>query len=126
MIIWGGLSGAAKLNSGGRYNAVAALGEVSGLTLSADGVTLAWNAPEGVGASTVYDVVRGSTAELPVGGGASESCLASGLAALTTVDPATPAVGSARWYLVRGADPCSQGSYGLATGGPERSTTTCP
>ncbi|MEK7282464.1 MAG: multicopper oxidase family protein, partial [Acidobacteriota bacterium] len=61
--------------------AVAPPGEVSNDTFAADGMTLTWDAIPGAPAGTVYDVARGLVGELPVGAGASETCLAPGIPA---------------------------------------------
>ncbi|HEV8700047.1 MAG TPA: putative metal-binding motif-containing protein [Candidatus Polarisedimenticolia bacterium] len=99
----------------------AAPGEVTGLSLGSDKATVAWDA-----GAAAYDVVHGALNELPVGGGASESCLASGTAATTAVDNSTPSMGRGFWYLVRATNACGVGSYGLASNGSERSSAACP
>ncbi len=110
--------------------AVAPPGEVSNLGLSADRSTLTWEPIPGAPAGTVYDVARGRVSELPVGAGASESCLAPGIPAESASDSVLPGVDQSFWYLVRGRHPCGAGTYGYAAanGVPtaERVTLTCP
>jgi len=101
--------------------------EVTGVVFSSDKSTLSWNsAAPGAGSGTVHDVPKGDLAELPVGAGPSEVCLASGIAASTTTDPSTPAPESGFWYLVRGRNVCGAGTYGAQSDGTERITTVCP
>ncbi len=91
-----------------------------------DRTTLVWNSAAAAGPGTVHDVVRGLTSELPVGSGASEICLASGIPEATTMDTATPVTGRSFWYLVRGHNACARGTYGFASNGTERVTAACP
>ena len=156
MIVWGGAkNGYTMFDTGGRYfpdgdgadadgdghvcaadcddadaGSFAPPGEVSGLRIRADKKTLQWNtAAAGIG--TAYDVARGLLSELPVGAGASETCIASGLAPgpgffVAFPDPESPGAGSGFWYLVRAANGCGVGTYGLESGGAERLTKACP
>jgi hypothetical protein len=88
--------------------------------------TLSWDSVgPSAGDGTVYDVVRGYLSELPVGRGASETCLARGLAEAATVDTEVPPPGEGYWYLVRGRNGCGIGGYGTASAGQVRSTTVC-
>ncbi len=88
---------------------------------------ITWNLATGADSS---DVLRGSA--LPVGSGAGEACLASGLSGdvLTWIDATTPETGSGFWYLIRGNNACGEGPYGFEArnGVPTvpRATTTCP
>jgi spore coat protein A len=110
--------------------AVAPPGEVSNLLVAADRSTLSWDPLAGAPADTVYDVARGLVSQLPVGSGAAESCLASGMSTASTSDASLPALGQGFWYLVRGWHACGTGTYGYAAanGVPttERVTLTCP
>jgi hypothetical protein len=104
--------------------------EVSNLRLDPDRSTLTWDAiPEGV-VGAVYDVARGLASQPPVGGGAAETCVASGADAPTASDPASPPEGDAFWYVVRGRHACGTGTYGYASqaGSPatERAASACP
>lgn len=74
----------------------------------------------------MHDVVHGVLAELPVGSGGQEICLASGLAASSATDAAVPAEGAGFWYLVRGRNACGVGTYGFRSDGTERTTSACP
>ena len=77
------------------------------------------------GTGTVYDVLRGHVPELPVGSGASETCL--GTVGGVTFDDLEPTnVGDSLYYLVRGANACDTGVYGYATGSVERVSSVCP
>jgi len=101
-------------------------GEVSGLTVGSDRVTLSWNS-EAVnsGSATQHQVLRGLVADLPVGG-ASESCLVTGTPTSAIADPAVPPAGSAFWYLVRAKNACGTGSYGATSAGSPRDGSACP
>jgi spore coat protein A len=105
-------------------------GEVSNVQLGADRSTLTWDPITGAAVGTVYDAARGTTSQLPVGGGADETCVGPGLSAATVSDPTSPVVGQAFWYLVRGRHVCGTGSYGytVVQGAPltERITVACP
>jgi photosystem II stability/assembly factor-like uncharacterized protein len=106
--------------------AFAVPGEVTGVQWD-DATTLRWSSAQpGAGSATVHDVARGALAELPVGGGPSESCLVTGLGADTTTDASVPALHAGFWYLVRGANVCGTGTYGSESGGAERVTGACP
>ena len=101
--------------------------EITGVRFLADGQTLAWDsAVPGAGSATVHDVLTGLVTELPVGAGASESCLESSLAESTTLVADVPGTGAASWYLVRGANGCGAGSYGSASDGTPRESNACP
>jgi len=107
--------------------AFAVPGEVSGLGFAADKQTLSWDSAQpSSGSATVHDVLKGSLAELPVGGGGSEACLDPGTAADQSVDPAVPPAGEGSWYLVRGRNVCGVGSYGAQSGGGDRTSGGCP
>jgi hypothetical protein len=108
-------------------------GEVAGFGFQPDKATMFWSAlPPSPG--LLYDVPRGLTSELPVGSGGSESCVVpGGTPSASASDAAIPASGQSYWYLVRGRDGCSAGSYGRThtnpgppLNGPIRSTTICP
>ena len=100
--------------------------EVAGAVFPADKQTFAWT-PQAAyaGPATVYDVVRGSTADLPPGG-AGETCLASGVATAQTLDAAEPDPGVSFSYRVRARNVCGAGTYGSATGGAPRTPVACP
>jgi len=103
--------------------------EPTDLTLDASKQTLGW-APGGPAPGVTYDVVRGIVAQLPVGGGASEICLAAAIPEPATTDAAVPAGGAAYWYLVRSRTACGLGTYGYEGlhGAPaaQRITAACP
>lgn len=76
------------------------------LLFHADKATLEWSAADSR-ICPVYDVARGLVNELPVGAGASESCLANGVgASRTATDPTMPPAGQSYWYLVRTQSNC--------------------
>jgi hypothetical protein len=110
--------------------AMAPPGEVANLRIGTDGRTLTWDPLSGVPAGTVYDLARGLVSQLPVGGGAGETCVAPGLSVTSTSDAVVPGLGQGLWYLVRGRHACGTGTYGYAAanGVPttERITLTCP
>jgi len=97
--------------------------EVGGLAAAADKATFTWS---GALSANQYDVLRGSTAALPVGpGGGDEVCFADRVGT-TIVDATIPLVGNAFWYVVRGENACGPGTYGTRSTGTPRTTTTCP
>jgi len=99
---------------------------VTGVRFDAVDTMLIWNsAAPGSGSGTVHDVVRGLLAELPVGGGPSETCLQSGSASATVTDASLPGPGQGYWYIVRGKNICGVGPYCMATNGP-RISVVCP
>ncbi len=106
--------------------------EIRSLGSEADRNTLDWcPSPPLAGSGTVYDVPRGSLDELPVGNGASETCLPPGsFSTSTATDPAIPQTGRGFWYLVRGRNSCGTGTYGFQgrNGAPvvERLPSVCP
>ncbi|MDX1389528.1 MAG: hypothetical protein R3344_10090, partial [Acidobacteriota bacterium] len=102
--------------------------EIENLRLSRITPMLAWDEDfSNGGGGTTYDVLRGRVSELPVGTGASETCLATSWGGLTLDDLEDPPTGDGFYYLIRGANGCGAGVYGFeAPGGAERITTTCP
>jgi hypothetical protein len=100
--------------------------EVSGVRFE-ERETLAWTtvAPD-AGDGTAYDVLRGNVGGLPVGQGASETCLQPGLADTTWQDGDDPALGAAFYYLVRATNACGMGTYGTRSSGAERVSSACP
>ena len=101
--------------------------EVGGAVFFADKATLSWNSlATQAGPGTVYDVLRGSIRELPVGSGASEICLGDNSAALSWSDGAVPIAGGAFFYLVRGENVCGIGAYGTQSTGVVRTSPACP
>ena len=154
MIVWGGRLGYnSPVNSGGEYvpaggppardvdgdgfmceadcndadaGAHALPGEVTGQAF-VDPITLGWDsAAPTAGMFTFYDVIRGHLAELPVGTGASETCLASTIFRETTTDETAPASGTGFWYLVRAKNSCGDGTYGTDSAGAPRTSAACP
>ena len=108
-------------------SAFAAPAEVTGVELSAYRVTIRWNSAASVaGAGTVYSVLSGKLDELPVGGGASETCVAPSEPGTTATDPSIPTSEQGYWYLVRGRNVCGTGTYGFQTDGAERISAACP
>jgi len=90
-----------------------------------NGTVFTWSDDSGC-TGGLFDLMRGSLSELPVGSGASEVCLESSLAATNSRDPEDPTIGTAFYYLVRGRSGCGPGTFGFASGGPERVTAICP
>ena len=78
------------------------------------------------GTGTLYDVLRGSLSEFPVGSGGSETCLDPHSGNTHATDGETPTAGNGFYYLVRGFNACGTGTYGFTTDPSERSTATCP
>jgi uncharacterized repeat protein (TIGR01451 family) len=98
------------------------IAEASGLRFTSK-TALTWDT---AGSGFRYDLSRGLLSQLPVGGGAAESCIASGVATTSASDSQTPAPGAGFWYLVRAKNPCSAGSYGTTSAGSTRTTNACP
>ena len=102
--------------------------EIQNLRVSRTTPTLEWLEDfSNGGGGTTYDVLRGRLDELPVGTGASESCLVNGWGALTFDDIEDPPAGVGFYYLIRGTNGCGIGAYGVASpSGAERITAACP
>ena len=99
--------------------------DVTSVVFGADDGILSWDpSPTPHGGVVVYDVVRGALAELPVGGGASETCVASGISSDAAPIQEIPNPGEGYWYLVRAREACI-GSYGTTSAGEARSTAAC-
>jgi hypothetical protein len=102
--------------------------EIQGMSIAGDKASISWAAAAGSGVQ--YDVVRGVVSQLPAGGGASETCVASGTSATTIADAATPALLTSFWYLSRARTTCGAGTYGFmeVNGVPtaQRNPTACP
>ena len=153
MLVWGGRRGGNALipglHTGGSYDATVDRdadgttdscdcaptdgtvfdepGEITGLRWLADKTTLEWDsAAPGSGTGTTYDVMRGESTGLPVGGGAGEICLESPSADPSAEDLSAPAAGAVRYYLVRGANTCGVGTYGSESSGAPRVSSVCP
>ncbi len=99
--------------------------DIAGLDLAPDASTLTW-APSATGSGTLYDVVRGSLSQLPVGTGPSEACLESGSSDAMALDPEIPPPGSGHYYIVRARNGCGTGTYGFQAGAAERASPACP
>lgn len=102
-------------------------GEVTDLAFAGNAWTLAWSsAAPASGPATVHDVARGLLANLPVGSGPGETCVASGTPADRATDYSSPPGGSGYWYLVRARNVCGAGTYGSPKNGEPRVTAACP
>jgi hypothetical protein len=99
--------------------------EITGVSLS-DG-SVSWDSDAAhSGSSTVYDVLSGNLAELPVGGGPSERCMSAASPVTIANDLLDPAPGVGFWYVIRGRNSCGTGPYGRASNGTARTSSTCP
>lgn len=110
----------------GRGDACDCPGEVLGLLLgNPNKNTISWSPAVG---AIGYDVLRGNLNALPVGpGGGDEVCKANNIPGTSTTDTDVPGTGGLGfWYVVRGTDPTCNGSYGNASSGLPRTSTTCP
>ncbi len=87
--------------------------------------SLSWTsaAPSG-GNGVVHQVLQGSTSDLPVGSAATEFCTNAG-SGTHIFEFNVPPLGEAIWFLVRGSGSCGPGTYGFASGGAERTSSTC-
>jgi len=100
--------------------------EIAGVAFSSR-TSLRWRSRASAsGTATLYDVLRGPLAALPVGPGSDEVCAADGSAATSLGAATAPLPGTGFYYLVRGSTVCGVGSYGLASAGPERDSNACP
>ncbi len=88
--------------------------------------TLSWTGLDARFGSASYDVMRGATSQMPVGGKPGETCLAQSIAGTSFTDANQPAVGQSTYYLVRGKTPCGPGTWGTTSAGAERTPTVCP
>jgi subtilisin-like proprotein convertase family protein len=112
------------VNSACTHSALGTPGLVAGVSASSDKQTISWTADAN---STRYDAVRGSLAALPVGPGDGDEVCFDNLLVSAVVDPATPAPGDPGfWYLIRGENSCTDGSFGTQSDLTPRITTTCP
>lgn len=99
---------------------------VGGVLFDGDRITLAWeSAAAAAGPGTEHQVLRGLVAELPVGSGASETCIVPGTPAATATDTDQPAAGEAFWYLVRARNVCDIGTYGVTSAAAPRPGLAC-
>lgn len=100
--------------------------KILGFFLPSEG-SLSWDSDaDHSGSSTEYDVLSGALTELPVGGGASERCVVAGSSITFTNDSQDPEPGTGFYYLVRGRNACGVGTYGEASNGTPRTSSTCP
>jgi hypothetical protein len=98
--------------------------EVTGLIAASDKVTYSWSASA---TAVDYDVVRGTTVNLPVGPGAGDETCLNTLVGTSATDSSVPPPGIAYWYLSRGVNGCvGPGTWGNRSNGAPRTTTTCP
>ncbi|HEX5043797.1 MAG TPA: choice-of-anchor tandem repeat NxxGxxAF-containing protein [Candidatus Polarisedimenticolaceae bacterium] len=114
--------------SGAEFRAFAETQEVTNVQVSRSTVT--WDAVTDQDAGTLYQVVRGSLAALPVGSlPGTETCLAEETST-SVVEATVPASRSGFWYLVRAKHSGGTGTYGYARqdGVPaaERVSEACP
>jgi hypothetical protein len=116
----GDTCGGGTCNSG---SPITAPPETEGVTASADKATYNWSASA---FATRYDVLRGSTAALPVGPGGGDELCFDNLPGPSWVDPSVPVSGTGFWYLSRGENECGNGSFGQQSNGTPRVSTTCP
>ena len=88
---------------------------------------LAWRAPaQTAGSGTLYDVLRGALRAFPVGSGADEVCVATGVFATMLSESSVPLPGTGVYHLVRAVNACGAGTYGAASAGTERTSVACP
>ncbi len=78
------------------------------------------------GSGTVYDIVRGIVAELPVGSSPTEVCVATDVPDGIYQDLEDPSAATGFYYLARARNSCGAGGYGLASSGASRTTAACP
>jgi len=101
-------------------------GEATEFGFGSGPATLVWSPPtSSSGSGTLYDVMRGELAGLPVGS-AGEVCLESGSPDTAAADATTPEPGAGFYYLVRAANACGAGTYGANSSGAEEVSAACP
>jgi hypothetical protein len=88
----------------------------------ADKFTITWTPTSG---ARRYNVVRGSLGMFPVGPGGDDERCYSNLTVPVLIDAFFPQL-PGYWYLSRGENTCGIGSWGTASNGTERVTSTCP
>lgn len=98
---------------------------VLGLAASPDKSSWTWGTLD-AGDGTVYDLARGSLAELRSGVHVSDACAVSGTPTPSGTDSFEPAAGAGSWYLVRGRNACGSGSWGTTSDGTPRTVNACP
>jgi hypothetical protein len=93
-----------------------------------DKITLGWDSVvPGAGPSTVHELLRGALSDLGSGGGQQvNDCFVSDVEGDSTTDAELPPPTAAFWYLVRGTNPCGDGSVGSGSNGTARTGGTCP
>lgn len=101
-------------------------GEITGVVSNALEEIHWESAAATAGEGTVYDVLRGLVAELPVGSGQAEVCHEAGSEDTSSADSDPLPAGSCFWYVVRGRNACGPGTYGAASNGEERTSGACP
>ena len=77
------------------------------------------------GSGTIYDVLQGEIAQLPVGS-SNETCALQATSATSLPAGPNPLAGAGFYYLVRGKNACGVGTYGFASSGAERTSAACP
>jgi hypothetical protein len=104
--------------------------DVGNVRFDADTQRMTWDALPGGALPVGYDVTRGLLSQPPMGGAPGAVCVANALGAAEINDASAPAAGEGFWYLVRGRDSCSAGTWGwaAANGVPttERLVSACP
>jgi len=108
--------------SGCQHTALGTPAEVLGVNFG-DDLTLSWGAEA---RASQYDVVRGALSALPVGPGDADEVCFPNEPGTSLQDPTLPGAPGGFWYLVRGENACTAGTWGTASSGSPRVTTTCP
>ena len=113
----------ACVNSTCSHSALGTPGLVTGVTSGSDKQTITWDAAT---SASRYETVRGDLSALPVGtGGFDEVCLPVSPTPIL-VDATVPTAPNGFWYVIRGRNDCTVGSYGTQSDSTPRVTTTCP
>ena len=97
---------------------------------SGSAAVLTWLAPADPGGVTGggypyswYDAIAAST---PSGFPGTTSCVGTHLSSIGASDPVVPALGTARYYLVRAGNLCGGGKLGTRSDGTLRTAPSCP
>lgn len=99
--------------------------EVTNVALAGAGTTtVTWDAISG---ATVYDVASQTLSDLHTNGTATAQCFANDVPGTSVNDARTPAPGDGYYYIIRGQNSCSTGTYGFDSSSVERvPVSACP
>ncbi len=102
--------------------------EVRALRFDADETTILWDSlATKAGPGTVYDLVRGTLADLiDLGSIATAGCRVGGTSVTSFADADAPSPGAGFYYLVQARNACGVGGWGSDSSGAARTHELCP